>query len=74
VYACQPYQDVPEHFDSAGRPPVKRQRLDVIMDFTTEEQLQELQRVLREESVKISATRLQTHIYVSSATAMAKLF
>jgi hypothetical protein len=53
---------------------VKRQRLDVMMDFTTEEQLQELQGVLREESEKISPARLRTHIFVSNAAAMAKLF
>jgi hypothetical protein len=53
---------------------VKRQRLDVMMDFVTAEQLEELQGLLREESVKISPTRLRTHIYVSNAAAIAKLF
>jgi hypothetical protein len=53
---------------------VKRQRLDVIMDFATEEHLQELQRLLREDCKKISPTRLQAHIYVCNAAAMAKRF
>jgi hypothetical protein len=53
---------------------IKRQRLGVIMDFTTEEGLQELHHVLHEESVVISAKRLQTHIYVRSARQMCNVF
>jgi hypothetical protein len=53
---------------------VRRQRLDVMMDFVTEEQLEELHGLLHEESRKISSTRLQTHIYVRDAEATARLF
>jgi hypothetical protein len=48
--------------------------MDVMMDFLTEEQMEEMRGLLHEESLKISTTRLQTHIYVRNAEATAKLF
>jgi hypothetical protein len=53
---------------------LRRQKLEVMMDFMTEEQREEVEALLHEESKRISATRLQTHIYVSNAKATAKLF
>jgi hypothetical protein len=53
---------------------LKRQRLDVVMDFTTEESLEEMHRVLHEESARISDKRLQAHIYVRNAKDMCKFF
>jgi hypothetical protein len=42
----------------------KRQRLDVVMDFTTEEGLEEMRHVLHADSVVMGRKRLRTHIYV----------
>jgi hypothetical protein len=53
---------------------LKRQKLDVMMDFTTEENLLELRHVMHEESRVISPTRLRTHIYVRNAKDMCTFF
>jgi hypothetical protein len=53
---------------------VRLQRIDVIMDFVDEEQRMELENLLHADAVKISSTRLQTHIYVRNARATANLF
>jgi hypothetical protein len=53
---------------------VRRQRMDVIMDFLEEEQLEQLHILLHEGSTKLNPTRLRTHIYVHDAETTAALF
>jgi hypothetical protein len=60
-------------FHLGGRD-IKRQRIDVIMDFTSEEGLQEVLSTLNEGTELLSPKQLLPYIYASDAELMCKFF
>jgi hypothetical protein len=60
-------------FHADGRD-LKRQWLDVLMDFTTEESLQEVRLILNEECTVLGPKCLQTRIHAIDAKQMCRFF
>jgi hypothetical protein len=57
-----------------GRRELKRQRIDVLMDFTTEDGLREIMPTLNEGCAMLGPKRLQTYIYANDARQMCRFF